>query len=320
MKKIVISFVALCFSLALFAQQTTSQAHFKGFELYGTASTGVFGLNYRPMSGSQLNGPGLRVGVGGGFFMTPKWGISTGVDLSVYSAFSSIKSGSIFAYTAYDSDGLPYTFQTKVDSKIGEQDIMYRIEIPLMIHYRHYLPSGNAIYAAGGLKLSLPMASYFHVSKGTVTTSGTYNNQNVTLTDLPWLNFTTTDYKGTSGMNSSKSTYLASFEVGYLMKLKKTTTYATFSIFGDYGLNNLRYSIEQRSLIYPTLQYGGIFNSTAINQARLISFGVKAAWHINISGEPMSKGKKKTYEQPQKEQEAPSFNRTKGGHLRTGDN
>ncbi|MBP1639796.1 MAG: OmpA/MotB domain protein [Bacteroidetes bacterium] len=313
MKKIIVSLFAILLSISMFAQKL----HLKGFELYGSASTGMFGYNYNPANGSQLNGPGLRVGIGGGFFPTPHWGFTTGVDFATYTAFSSIKAGTSYTYTTYDSDGLPYTEQIKVDSKIKEQDILYRIELPLMLHYRYYLPSGNALYVAGGIKVSLPLAGYYHVSGGSVTTTGKYENLNTTLSDLPWLGFTSTDLKGNHGMLSTQKSYNALFEIGYLKKLRKTT-YLTFSAFGEYGLNDAQKTVGSTNLIYPSLQYIGIPCSNTVNFNRLMSFGVKAAWHVNISGEPLPKGKKKTYEQPQKSIEPPSNNQTKGGHQRMG--
>jgi len=313
MKKTVVSLLAILLSISMFAQK----ANFKGFELYGTAATGMFGTNYWPTSGSQVNGPGLRVGIGGGFFITPHWGITTGINLSTYSAFSSIKAGTSYSYTTYDSDGLPYTENIKVDSKIKEQDIMYRIELPFLLNYRYYLPSGNALYAAGGITISLPMAGYYHASQGAFTTTGKYEDLNATLSNMPWVGFTSTDISGAHGMIPSNKSYNASFELGYLHRLKKTT-YLTLGVFGDYGLKDLRRTVGASYLIYPSSQYIGIPNSGTISFNRLMSFGVKATWHLNISGEPMPKGKKKTYEQPQKSVDPPSFNHTKGGHQRTG--
>ena len=197
--------------------------------------------------------------------------------------------------------------------------MLYRIEFPVMIHYRYYLPSGNALYVAGGLRVSLPIAGYFHVSSGAITTTGKYENLNATMSNLPWLGFTSADLKGTSGMISSNKSYNAALEIGYLYKLKKTT-FLTFSAFGEYGLNNFQHNLGSTNLIYPSLQYIGIPCSNTVNFPRLMSFGVKAAWHINISGEQLPLGKKKTYEQPQKSVEPPSNNRTRGGHQRMGNN
>jgi hypothetical protein len=313
MKKVTALLLAILISTAVFSQKT----NFKGFEFFGTASAGLFGYNYWPKSGSQLNGPGLSLGIGGAFFVNPHWGFSTGISITNYSAFSSIKTGTNFSYSTYDSDGLPYTEKIKLDNKFTEQDILYRIEFPVMVHYRYYLPTGNALYMAGGLKVSLPMAGYYHISRGAFTTSGRYENLNATLSNLPWLGFTSYDVKGTSGMISTNKSYNASLELGYLYRLTKTT-YATFSVFGDYGLNNLQHHYGASNLIYPSGQTIGIANSDVVNFTRLMSFGVKAAWHLNLTGEPLIKGKKKTYEQPQKSVEPPSFNRTKGGHQRTG--
>jgi hypothetical protein len=344
MKKTAVSLLAIALSTTLFAQtkdvstktvtstsapvteataqpvqaQTTPTLHLKGFELFGTASVGMFGLNYSPANGSHVNGPGLRVGIGGGFFINPTWGLTTGLNIATYTAFSSIAAGTSYAYTAYDSDGLPYTEKIHVDNKISESNIVYQLEFPLMLNYRHYLPSGNAWYVAGGMKMSLPIGGHYRVSKGAVTTTGKYEDQNVTLSNLPWLNFTTTDLAKSTGMISLKKSYIASFEVGYLLKQKKTT-FLTFSAFGDYGLNNLRHDMGAANLVYPSLQYVGIPCSNTVNFVRLMSFGVKASWHINISGEPTVKGKRKTYEQPTKSTEPPpADNRTKSGRQRMG--
>ncbi len=313
MKKIIVSLFAIFVSISLSAQTL----HLKGFEFDGSASTGMFGANYTPANGSQINGPGLRLGVGIAFFPTSHIGITTGLDIANYTAFSSIKAGTAYSYTTYDSDGLPYTEKLNIDSKIKEQDILYRIELPLMLQYRYYLPSGNGIYVAGGIKLSLPMAGYYHVSGGSVTSTGKYENLNATLSNLPWLGFTTTDLKGDHGMIPTYKSYNALFEIGYIKKLKKTT-FLTLSAFGEYGLKNIQKTVGSTNLIYPSLQYIGIPGSNAVNFTRLMSFGVKAAWHVNISGEPLPKGKKKTYEQPQKSVEPPSSKEMKGGRHRMG--
>jgi hypothetical protein len=313
MKKTIVSLFAIFVSISISAQKL----HLKGFEFSGNASTGMFGYNYKPTNGSQINGPGVRIGIGFGYFPTSHIGITTGLDIAAYSAFSSIKTGTAYSYTTYDSDGLPYIEQLNVDSKLKEQDILYRIELPLMLQYRYYLPSGNAIYVAGGIKASLPMAGYYHVSGGTVTATGKYADLNATLSNIPWLGFTTTDMKGEHGMIATKKSYNALFEIGYLKKLRKTT-FVTLSAFGEYGLNNAQKTVGSTNLIYPSFQYIGIPCSNAVNFTRFMSFGVKAAWHINLSGEPTAKGKKKTYEQPQKSVEPPSSDQTQGGHHRMG--
>jgi hypothetical protein len=243
--------------------------------------------------------------------------------MATYSTFSTIASGTSYSYTAYDSDGYPYSQQIKVNTKISESDFAYQCEIPLMLNYRHYLPSGNAYYIAGGAKMSFPIGGYFHVFRGVVTSSCNYNlpynNLGATLSNLPWLGFNTTELSGTNGKISLNESYVASLEVGYLYKLKKTT-FVTLSVFGDYGLNSARDQISQQNLVLPTNQYTGIPCSTAVNFVRLMSFGVKASWHINISGEP-THGKKKTYEQPQKSNDNTPINNTHshmGGHQRMG--
>jgi len=344
MKKTAVSLLAIALSTSLFAQiqnvpakaatstptpvttatvkpvetKTKANTNLSGFELNGTASVGMFGLNYSPANGSHFNGPGLRLGIGGGFFINPSWGITTGINIATYTTFSTISAGTSYAYTAYDSDGYPYSHQVKVDSKIHESDIVYELELPVMLNYRHYLPSGNAWYVAGGLKMSTPIAGHYLVTSGTVTSTGKYVNQNVTLSNLPWLGFTTTDLSQSTGIISMKKSYIASFEVGYLKKLKNTT-FVTLSAFGDYGINNLRHDMGAAWLVYPTSQYSGIPGSNTVNFVRLMSFGVKASWHVNISGDPSLRGKKRTYEQPTtKPTEPPIDNRTKSGHQRMG--
>jgi hypothetical protein len=304
MNRIIASLIILCGVSSSVSAQIPDYR--KGFEFSGSASLGMSGLNYNPSVGTHANGPGVGLGLGFGYFLTPHWGISTGLDFSLYSAYAKIPSDYTFSKYTYDSDGIPYDLKFKLTDNVKESNTVYSFEIPLLIHYRYFLSNHNALFAAGGLKLAIPFAGHYHVSKGSVTTSGYYQNLGVELKDIPWLGFTSNDFSDSHGMIPLKNSYMASLELGYLYNLSKRT-YLTVSLYGNVGINNLRRGKTQGSLLYSYSQYISVPCSDLITRANLISFGIKGAWHVNISGTPLH-GQRRTIEQPAAKPEQPVRN------------
>jgi hypothetical protein len=289
MKKSLLIWVFLGFSIALFAQ---NDSYFKGFELNGSASLGVNTLSYPNSAGYRSDGLGMGLGFGAAFFKTPNWGISTGLIFSNYTTFASIPNNYTFYNSTFDSDGTPYDLNFKLNG-VKELDEVYQMAIPLMIHYRYYLASGNALYAAGGIKLSFPLGSTYRVTSGSVTTTGYYPELNATMSNIPWLGFTSNDIKGLHGTTPFRNTYLASFEMGYLVKRKKNT-FLTFSLYGDLGLNNMRHDYTATPLMFNYFQYAGLPASNMVDYVKLYSIGLKISWNINLSGHGLPATTQKT--------------------------
>jgi hypothetical protein len=285
----------------------------RGFEFSGNASVGMFGLSYKPTIGSQSNGPGTGIGVGFGWFLNPHWGISTGANLSLYTAFSKVPEGYSFSMSTYDSDGLPYDLKFKTTSIFKERDKVYSFEIPLLIHYRYYLKNQNALYIAGGMKYVFPFSGHSYLSKGSVVTSGYYENLGAELTNLPWLGFTSNDLSKSKNQIPLKRSFNASLEIGYLYNLSQRT-FLSFSLFSDVGLTNLRKNYTQRNLIYSYSQYNNIPCSNLVSDIKLFTIGIKGAIHFNINPTPLY-GQKRVIEQPATKNEkitpAPSENHSK---------
>lgn len=279
MKKSLLIWVFLGSSIALFAQNVS---YFKGFELNGSASLGVNTLSYANSAGTRSDGPGIGLGIGVAYFKTQHWGISTGLSFANYTTFASFPNNYTFINPTVDSDGLPYNLNFKLNG-VKELDEVYQMAIPLMIHYRYYLPTGNALYAAGGIKISFPLGSTYRVTSGNVTTTGYYPDLNATMSNIPWLGFTSNNLSGIHGTTPFKSTYMASFELGYLVKRKKNS-FLTFSLYGDLGLNNMRRTYTSTPLMFNYFQYSGLPSSNFIDQAKLYSIGLKVSWNINLSG------------------------------------
>lgn len=279
MKKALLVWVFLGLSIALFAQ---NGAYFKGFELNGSASLGINTLSYANSAGNRSDGPGMGLGVGVAFFKDEHWGLSTGISFSNYTTFAAFPNNYTFTNPTVDSDGLPYNLNFKLNG-VKELDEVYQMAIPLMINYRYYLPSGNALFAAGGVKISFPLGSTYRVTSGSVTTTGYYPDLNATMSNIPWLGFTTNNLTGIHGTTPFKSTYMASFELGYLLKRKKNR-FLTFSLYGDLGLNNMRRTYTSTPLMFNYFQYAGLPSSTFVDQVKLYSVGLKVSWNINLSG------------------------------------
>ncbi|MBB3186420.1 outer membrane beta-barrel protein [Microbacter margulisiae] len=279
MKRPLFIWLLLGVSLALFAQKGT---YLKGFEINGSASLGVNALSYLNTGGNRADGPGMGLGIGVAFFKNEHWGLSTGLNFTNYTSFASFANNYTFTNYTVDSDGQPCNVNFKLNNT-KEVDVAYQMSIPLMVNYRYYLPTGNALFAAGGLKVSFPLGSTYRVTSGNVTTTGYYPDLNATISNIPELGFTSNDIKGLHGTTSFKSTYMASFEIGYLLRRQKNS-FLTFSLYGDLGLNNLRRTYTSTPLMYNYYLYGGLPGSDLVNQVKLYSVGIKISWNIHLSG------------------------------------
>lgn len=279
MKKNLVVFAILSLATSLFAQKT---AYYKGFELSGSASLGINALSFSNEAGNRYDGPGAGLGIGVAFFTNAHWGISTGLSFSNYTSFATFPNNYVFTNYTVDSDGQPMNLNFTLN-KVKEIDVAYQMALPLMIHYRHYLRNGNALFLSGGVKMSFPLGSTYRVTSGSVTTTGYYPSLNAEMSNLPWLGFTTNDIKGLNGTTSFRKTYMSSFEIGYLVKEKKNT-FLTLSLYGDLGLNNLRKNYTATPLMYNYFQYAGLPGSNFVDQVKLYAVGLKISWNINLSG------------------------------------
>jgi hypothetical protein len=148
---------------------------------------------------------------------------------------------------------------------------------------------------SGGVKISFPLGSTYRVTSGSVTTTGYYPSLNAEMSNLPWLGFTTNNLSGLHGNTSFRKTYMSSFEIGYLIREKKST-FLTLSLYGDLGLNNMRKNYTSTPLMYNYFQYAGLPASNFVDQVKLYSVGLKISWNINLSGGaqlPVSQHKEK---------------------------
>jgi hypothetical protein len=174
--------ILICFLLTV--NMSVAQSH--EFSIYGTG--GMSSLHYKFDAGKVSGGFGGGGGVGYTYNISPKFGITTGVEFTLYG--SKVTSDAFSGqYNTPDDNGDDFRFTYSV-SGYEEKQSATLLTIPVMAQYSIKSKSISVVLA-GGLKLGLPMSATTTISPGSITTSGTYVYEDQIYTDLSQHGFVT---------------------------------------------------------------------------------------------------------------------------------
>jgi hypothetical protein len=252
---------------------SVAQSH--EFSIYGTG--GMPSLSYKFDAGKVSGGFGGGGGVGYTYNISPKFGITTGVEFTLYG--SKVTSDAFSGqYNTPDDNGDDFRFAYSVSGYEEKQNATL-LTIPVMAQYSTGSKSISVVLA-GGLKFGLPMSATTTVSQGSITTSGTYVYEDQIYTDLPQHGFVTGQSVSTikNDINLGFSTIL-SLEAGLRFSLSKKVGLYT-GLFFDYGLNSIQKYRDKQVVEYQPLdpsrfKYNSILNTGMVDKINLMSLGVK---------------------------------------------
>jgi len=194
---------------------------------------GLSTLRYDPTKGDQSNGMDKQFGVGYAFFVTPRFGFATGLELAFYSAEYELKKLDM-EYPTRDLEGEDFTFKSTLSSYSEEQSVA-ALQIPIMLQFQ----TDMGFYAMAGVKYSIPISSVAN-GKGDINNCGHYES------DLEPCH-KTQNFVGFGDFKNKKAethenfgnSLFGSAEMGMKWRFEDGISLYTGAYF-DYGFTNIR--------------------------------------------------------------------------------
>jgi hypothetical protein len=237
---------------------------------------GISNLSYKFDAGSVGGKIGGGIGLAYTCNISGNFGITTGVGIASYGGKVASEAFSE-QYNAPDDVGNDFRFGYSVTG-YEEQQSATLLTIPVMAQYSVPLGSGStSFYAAGGIKLGLPVSAKATISRGSITTTGYYAYEDQTYENLPQHAFVTGQAisKQKTDIDLGVATIL-SLEAGLRFSLSDKLGLYT-GLFFDYGLNNIRKSKNKHVVEYHPVQfrYNTVLNTEMVDKINLTSVGIK---------------------------------------------
>jgi outer membrane protein OmpA-like peptidoglycan-associated protein len=270
MKKYSIIVLGLITTIIIHAQEKRSYLNLN-------MGSGIHSLKYDLQNGTVKSGVGAIFNVGYSYFLTPNWGLGTGLGVH------SVQSKGTLSYTsgeaAIDEDGDNYEFRTYFNNWQEKQTALF-LDIPLGVQHQYWFNEKNGLLAFAGAKVSIPVSSSYKVTSGSITTTGYYEQWNVELMDMPQHGFNTINDRF-SGDVDLKTAYSLFVDLGWLRKIsEKVDLYAGGYV--NYGINNLIDS--KNNLVYQSDgTYNSILASANTNKVHSMTFGIKVGIRLRAN-------------------------------------
>lgn len=303
------------------SNQSNEKPDHKGSFLTVSGSMGFSSLDYDLKSlnesGDRKGAIGYGVDLRYSYFFTNHWGITSGVGLSRYGTKGTLK-GSLEENAYYnlgmltddDTGGGPRDFELRARiTHLEEKQILYMLEIPLMLSYQTYFCEDGpcwGIYGGLGAKLQLPVSSKYKIQKGEnsqLNISGYYAGIPVDMGSpgnppVPQHGFgTISDPNSTLDWDDKaklKMGIAATAELGVMFSLGKTTD-LKIGGYLDYGLTDIKKKDNRALFTAPSayhpaadnhigkgIKYNGMLNSDVTGKTKLLSFGAKVALYFKL--------------------------------------
>jgi hypothetical protein len=236
--------------------------------------------SYYNFNNSRRNGSfGGGLGVNYLYNIDDQFAIVTGLEFSTYASKLSISEFSE-EYPSTDDRGYDFTFKYFFE-KYMEKQLNIMITIPLMVRYEIPLDTDFLNYfVSGGMKIGLPIVAKATITPGTVSTSGYYEYEGRTYTDLVEHGF----INGKQGDQTKRNikfglAAMISLEAGARMPIFYRKDVVA-SVYFDYTPNNIqklndRHVLEYQSFVPSDLSYKSALNSAIVKKINLFSLGLK---------------------------------------------
>lgn len=235
---------------------------------------GLSSLQYKPEKGNHDPGIGGNIGIGYTYMLAPQWGIGSGLELAFHNSQCDME-------TLQDSqnasgDEGAFLFKSVYTRYHEKQEVAY-LNIPLMVLYQ--AKSRLGFYAAGGVKLGIPIYGKFE-SSGDLTTSGWFEYENQEYENMPDRGFGVYKNAGDNGKLDLKINMALSLEMGFKWALAKGWALHT-GIFADYGMvnirdgSNTRKPVEYQSANPSEFAYSSITATGYVKDLTTLTAGIK---------------------------------------------
>ena len=237
----IVLFAAMYFCTTVTFAQTRHE-----LSIYGGG--GLSSLNYKL---HNINNdaityrPGGMAGIGYTFYFSPRWGISTGIELTTYRSESDHYS-LMDTYQSVDDykDSFDFSIQQKGYSE--KQTATY-LNIPLMLRFRAQANTGFT--AALGGKIGIPVKGEYEYSYNSLVTKAYYPRENVSYEDL--------DFRGIGQFGGGSGKGDLEFDIAFMLAAEAGMNwslggkmYVYSGVYADYGLNNINQG-DKRDTFLP---------------------------------------------------------------------
>jgi len=257
--------ISVIIFLSLTAQGQTSRKSQLGIYVGGGLST----IQYNPEEATYKPGYGGRLGIAYNYFFTPRWVLSTGMELGLYQAKAQLTSlsGSDSGIDPVYPDNrymMNYTYLS-----FEEKQKLYMLNIPIMLQYW----ISPKFYAAAGGKLGFPVSGQYEISASNLTTTGSFSYEGRTYSGLDY-GFQSSDNKYIRQNLDLKPACMLSAELGMKWKNGLFT-----SLYVDYGVNNMQKTATNTLINYQPENpcYLKLNSITSISDnVNILSVGIKA--------------------------------------------
>jgi outer membrane protein OmpA-like peptidoglycan-associated protein len=262
MKKQLIGLIGIVISSTVMAQNTDTF-----FSVF--AGGGINNLSKANSNISKNSLPGITIGTGITHFLSPNWGLSSG--LSVDLTQSDLTLNSMLERPDIDSEGDSYA-RRMYYAAWKERQKIYHLSIPFGVTYRLNPGDKWEWLASAGGKLSLPLSARYKVQQGSLETKGYYSQWNIELDNIPELGYTTTTERFEGNIKSHPQWSLFA-ELGAFHRTK--TCWGVYAgAYVSYGLNNI-HKCSDAELYEKDGTYNGIMNTGLAPSQRITMAGIK---------------------------------------------
>jgi len=197
---------------------------------------GLSTLRYQPTIGEQSNNFDKQFGVGYAFFVSPRFGFATGLELAFYSADFELKSLVISNPKArdlyYKDSPEDFEFRSNLSSYTEEQTAVM-LQLPLMLQ----IQTEMGFYAMAGVKFAIPLSGSSS-GKGDFINSGHYEAHQGEFTDINFRGFGTYKNRKAENHENFETAMFASMEMGVKWRFEDGLSLYT-GVYFDYGLNSV---------------------------------------------------------------------------------
>ncbi|MDR0866832.1 MAG: OmpA family protein [Candidatus Symbiothrix sp.] len=265
------------------------------------AGVGISALQYKPIMGEKNSGVGEVIGIGYTHFFSPKWGISTGLDLEFYNAKTTIDN-MYLKYKIPTPQGLVDNFylQATYTGYEEKQNVTF-LQLPVMLQMRIPIER-NFFYIAGGLKVGFPFSGTYESTIQSLTTTGKSDYTGQLYENMPNHGFDTHTNIQPSGNLDLDIAYLLALETGMKWTLSEKCSLYT-GIYLNYGLNDINKQTNQELLAYNSnspraYQYNSLLHSQSegngfVDKIYPFSVGIKIKLGIGLGSASASISKTK---------------------------
>lgn len=266
MKKILIV-LFLSYSIGGFSQAR--------HELSVQAGGALTTLNFKTDFGnSSFSGGGL-LGLGYSCFFSPTWGVSSGVEVALYTGNVKMSTFSDVVNNLTDSDGDTFNFQSTVSGYKEDQRAFF-LNIPLLARFQ--TKGETKLYAAAGGKLGIPLQGRYKGTGATFVNRAYYPAFNNFVDAPSFMGLGTFSGRTVNETVALKVAFMLSAEAGMKFDFKNNRSlYA--GLYLDYGLTDIIKDNRQASfIVYNSAVPAEFSNRSVMESGYVRSNGVRSAF------------------------------------------